>query len=79
MDIELTPENLLLGEVLVKSKREKDEERDIGVSQLETRLIYDTPFVEPDVLRALQFCLVCKRPPIYPAECIFAVEARIKH
>lgn len=53
-DIELVPEKLHLGEVVVRSKRQKEEERDIGVSQLETRLIYDTPFVQPDVLRALQ-------------------------
>lgn len=54
LDVELKPEDLALNEIVVKSKREKEEERDIGVSQLETKLIYDTPFVQPDVLRALQ-------------------------
>lgn len=54
LDVELKREDVELNEIVVKSKREKEEERDIGVSQLETKLIYDTPFVQPDVLRALQ-------------------------
>ncbi|MEO1022378.1 MAG: TonB-dependent receptor [Bacteroidota bacterium] len=54
-EIELTPETYTGEEVLVTSTREKEEEKDIGVAQLNTELITSLPSVfQADVFRSVQ-------------------------
>jgi hypothetical protein len=55
VDIELKPEELQLEEVVVQSKREREEQRNIGVAQLQTEQIKELPSVlEADVFRSVQ-------------------------
>ncbi|MEL7834022.1 TonB-dependent receptor [Fodinibius sp. Rm-B-1B1-1] len=55
LDIKLQPQGVQLEEVVVESKREQEEQRDIGIAQLQTQLINDLPSVgQTDVFRSLQ-------------------------
>lgn len=55
MNIELIPQDVELEEVVVESKRKKEEERNIGIAQLQTKLIKALPSVlQADVFRSLQ-------------------------
>lgn len=55
LDIELDPEGFQLEEVVVESEREKEEQRNIGIAQMQTKLIKDLPSVlQSDVFRSLQ-------------------------
>lgn len=55
LDIELIPESLQLEEVIIESQTEKEEQRNIGVAQVNTELIKKLPSVlEPDVFRSIQ-------------------------
>ncbi|NIT58731.1 MAG: TonB-dependent receptor plug domain-containing protein, partial [Aliifodinibius sp.] len=55
LDIELDPEGFQLEEVVVQSEREKEEQRNIGIAQMRTKLIKDLPSVlQSDVFRSLQ-------------------------
>lgn len=55
LDIELSPEKLNLGEVVVRSKAEKESQNNIGMASMPTALIKQLPPVfETDVFRSLQ-------------------------
>ena len=55
LDIELKPEGYQLGEVVVTSEKETEEQRNIGLAQVETELIKKLPTVfQADVFRSLQ-------------------------
>ncbi|MGM0545535.1 MAG: TonB-dependent receptor [Bacteroidota bacterium] len=55
LDIELVPKGVQLDEVVVESKRDKEDQRNIGTAQLQTKLIKDLPSVfQADVFRSLQ-------------------------
>ena len=55
LDIKLQPAGVQLEEVVVESEREQEEQRDIGIAQLQTQLINDLPSVgQTDVFRSLQ-------------------------
>ena len=55
LDIELEPEPLMAGEVVVTAEREFEEARNLSVTQVETRLVQELPAAfEPDVFRTLQ-------------------------
>ncbi|MDX1636829.1 MAG: TonB-dependent receptor [Balneolaceae bacterium] len=54
-DIKLIPEGLQLEEIVVESEVEKEEQKDIGVAQVQTELIKQVPSVfEADVFRSVQ-------------------------
>lgn len=55
LNIELYPEGIQLDEIVVESDAEREEQRNIGVSQLQTQRIKELPAVlEPDVFRSVQ-------------------------
>lgn len=56
LDVDLSPQGVLAGEVTVTAERQEEEEiRRIGVAQVETELIKKLPTVlQPDVFRSLQ-------------------------
>jgi hypothetical protein len=55
IDIELVPEGYELEEVVVESQAEKDEQRNIGMAQVDTELIKKIPTAfQADVFRSLQ-------------------------
>lgn len=55
INIEMIPEDLELEEVIVESETEREEQRNIGRTQISTQLIKDLPSViEPDVFRSIQ-------------------------
>ncbi len=55
LDIELAPAGVRLDEIVVESKMEKEEQKDIGVAQVQTELIKKTPSVfEADLFRSVQ-------------------------
>lgn len=55
LDIKLKPEGYQLEEVVVESRREKEEQRNIGLAQVKTELIKKLPTVfQADVFRSLQ-------------------------
>lgn len=55
LDIELIPEGVQLQDLVVESEREREEQRNIGTSQISAQLIKDLPSVlEPDVFRSIQ-------------------------
>jgi len=56
LDIELTPDDLLIDEVVVTADRAEEEEaRNIGVAQLKIETVKQLPTIlEPDVFRSLQ-------------------------
>lgn len=55
IDIEMIPEGVELETVVVESKVEREEQRNIGTSQITTELIKDLPpVIEPDVFRSVQ-------------------------
>ncbi|MEX2345281.1 MAG: TonB-dependent receptor [Balneolaceae bacterium] len=55
LDIELAPEGVQLDDIVVESEREREEQRNIGTSQVSAELIKDLPSVfEPDVFRSVQ-------------------------
>ena len=55
LDINLEPEDLLLGEVVVVDETYKEESRNVGVSQIQVNLIKELPSVlEADVFRSIQ-------------------------
>ncbi|MGM0588502.1 MAG: TonB-dependent receptor [Bacteroidota bacterium] len=55
VDIEMQPEDIQLEEVVVESKREREEQKNIGVAQLQTKQIKELPSVlEADVFRSVQ-------------------------
>jgi len=55
LDIELKPEGYQLEELVVQSKREQEEQRNIGMAQVETEMIKKLPSVfQADVFRSLQ-------------------------
>ncbi len=55
LDIALEPEPLTGDAVVVTAERELEEARNLGVTQVETRLVQELPAVfEPDVFRTLQ-------------------------
>ncbi|MDZ7771910.1 MAG: TonB-dependent receptor [Balneolaceae bacterium] len=55
LDIEMEPETLQLDQLVVESEEEKEEQKDLGVSQLEIQTIKKVPSVfQADVFRALQ-------------------------
>jgi hypothetical protein len=55
VDIQLKPQDYQLGEVVVESQQEKEEQRNIGRAQVKTELIKKIPSVfQADVFRSLQ-------------------------
>lgn len=55
INIEMLSEDLELEEVVVESETEREEQRNIGRTQISTQLIKDLPSViEPDVFRSIQ-------------------------
>lgn len=55
MNIKLQPEGYQMEEVVVESQREREEQRNIGLAQVETELIKKIPTVfQADVFRSLQ-------------------------
>jgi hypothetical protein len=55
LDIELISEGIELDEITVRSEAEREEQRNIGVSQIQTQQIRELPAVlEPDVFRSVQ-------------------------
>ncbi|MEX2585405.1 MAG: TonB-dependent receptor [Balneolaceae bacterium] len=55
LDIELVPEGVTLDEVVVRSEREEEELRNIGVAQVESSRIRELPAVfEADLFRSVQ-------------------------
>jgi hypothetical protein len=55
LDIEMISEGIELEEITVRSEAEREEQRNIGVSQIQTQQIRDLPAVlEPDVFRSVQ-------------------------
>lgn len=55
LDIELMPESLELEEIVVRSSREEEEQKNIGTAQVKTELIKELPSVfEADVFRSIQ-------------------------
>jgi len=55
LDIEMISEGIELEEITVRSEAEQEEQRNIGVSQIQTQLIRELPAVlEPDVFRSVQ-------------------------
>ncbi|MFH5832222.1 TonB-dependent receptor domain-containing protein [Halalkalibaculum sp. DA3122] len=55
LDIELSPEGIQMDEIVVESEMEKEEQKNIGISQVQTELIKEVPSVfEADVFRAVQ-------------------------
>lgn len=55
LDIEMIPEGVELEEITVRSEADLEEQRDIGVLQIQTRQIRELPSVlEPDVFRSIQ-------------------------
>ncbi|HKK44067.1 MAG TPA: TonB-dependent receptor [Balneolaceae bacterium] len=55
LDIKLKPENYQLNEVVVESKKEKEEQKNIGLAEVKTELIKKVPAVfQADVFRSLQ-------------------------
>lgn len=55
LDIDLVPEGVELGDVVVESEREREEQRNIGTAQVSAQLIKELPSVmEPDVFRSVQ-------------------------
>jgi hypothetical protein len=55
IDIEMQPEDVQLEEIVVESKREREEQKNIGVAQLQTKQIKELPSVlEADVFRSVQ-------------------------
>jgi len=55
LNIKLKPENYQLNELVVESKKEKEEQRNIGLAEMKTELIKKIPTVfQADVFRSLQ-------------------------
>lgn len=55
LDIELISENVELEEIVVRSRAEEEEQKNIGTAQIKTELIKDLPSVfEADVFRSIQ-------------------------
>jgi hypothetical protein len=55
LDVALKPEDFRLEEVVVESEREREESRNLGVAQVQTRLIKQVPAVlQADVFRSMQ-------------------------
>lgn len=55
LDVDLRPDDLEAGEVVVTADREEERERDIGAARLQAALVKQLPSVlEPDVFRSLQ-------------------------
>ncbi|HKJ45653.1 MAG TPA: TonB-dependent receptor [Balneolales bacterium] len=55
LDIDMTPANIQMSEVVVESKAEKEEQKNIGTAQIQTKLIKELPSVfESDVFRSIQ-------------------------
>jgi hypothetical protein len=55
LDINLEPDALLLGEVVVEDEVYKEESRNVGVTQIQVNLIKELPAVlEADVFRSIQ-------------------------
>ncbi len=55
LDIDLLPDDLEAGELVVTADREEDRARDIGATRLQAALVKELPSVlEPDVFRSLQ-------------------------
>ncbi|MDR8392733.1 TonB-dependent receptor [Aliifodinibius sp. S!AR15-10] len=55
LDIELTPQGVQMDEIVVESEVDKEEQRNIGVAQVQTELIKEVPSVfEADVFRSVQ-------------------------
>lgn len=55
IDIEMVPDGVELEEVVVESKTEREDQRNIGTAQISTDLIKDLPpVIEPDVFRSIQ-------------------------
>src|SRR6056297_3532823 len=55
IDIEMIPAGVELEEVIVESKTEREDQRNIGTAQITTELIKDLPpVIEPDVFRSIQ-------------------------
>ncbi|MEX2573239.1 MAG: TonB-dependent receptor [Balneolaceae bacterium] len=55
LDIELLPDGIEMEEIVVRSEAEREEQRNIGVAQMQTARIRELPSVfEPDVFRAVQ-------------------------
>lgn len=55
LDINLEPDELLLGEVVVEDEVYKEESRNVGVTQIQVNLIKELPAVlEADVFRSIQ-------------------------
>jgi hypothetical protein len=55
LDIKLKPQDYELDEVVVESEKEKEEQRNIGLAQVQTELIKNVPTVfQADVFRSLQ-------------------------
>jgi len=55
LDVELIPESVELDEIVVKSTREEEEQKNIGTVQVDTELIQELPSVfEADVFRSIQ-------------------------
>jgi hypothetical protein len=55
LDIDMIPANIQMSEVVVESKAEKEEQKNIGTAQIQTKLIKELPSVfESDVFRSIQ-------------------------
>jgi len=55
LNIELIPEGVELEEIVVSSEAEREEQRNIGITQIQTATILELPAVlEPDVFRSVQ-------------------------
>lgn len=55
LDMELPPQGVQMEEIIVESEMEKEEQKNIGVSQVQTELIKEVPSVfEADVFRSVQ-------------------------
>ncbi len=55
LDVALDPEDFRLEAIVVESEREKEESRNVGVAQVQTRLIKQVPAVlQADVFRSVQ-------------------------
>lgn len=55
LDVELVPESVELEEIVVRSSREEEEQKNIGTVQVDAKLIQELPSVfEADVFRSIQ-------------------------
>ncbi|MEX0722482.1 MAG: TonB-dependent receptor [Gracilimonas sp.] len=55
LDIELVPESIELDEIVVRSRAEQEEQKNIGTAQINTELVKELPSVfEADVFRSIQ-------------------------